>query len=50
MTTYDDLAQGYIDPLAVAEGRDAIAATIAPVQQQFPGFMFRLTGAPGHAT
>jgi ketosteroid isomerase-like protein len=28
----------YIDPLAKAEGRDAIEATIAAVQQQFPGF------------
>jgi len=40
---YTEDAQ-YIDPLAVAEGRDAIVATIAAVQQQFPGFRFRLTG------
>lgn len=32
----------YIDPMAVAEGREAIAATIAAVQDQFPGFVFRL--------
>ncbi|GAA0264045.1 nuclear transport factor 2 family protein [Cryptosporangium japonicum] len=35
----------YIDPLAVAEGRDAIDATIAAVQTQFPGLVFRLAGA-----
>ena len=34
----------YVDPLVDAAGRDAIAATIAAVQQQFPGFVFRLTG------
>ncbi len=34
----------YVDPLAVAEGREAIAATIAAVQKQFPGFRFRLAG------
>jgi hypothetical protein len=34
----------YIDPLVVAEGRDAIDATIAGVQQQFPGWGFRLAG------
>lgn len=32
----------YVDPLAVAEGREAIAATIGAVQGQFPGFVFRL--------
>lgn len=36
----------YIDPLVVAEGRDAIAATIGAVQEQFPGFTFRLAGQP----
>jgi hypothetical protein len=36
----------YIDPLVIAEGRDAIAATIAAVQEQFPGFTFRLAGRP----
>jgi hypothetical protein len=34
----------YTDPLAVAAGRDQLAATIAAVQQQFPGFVFRLAG------
>ncbi len=34
----------YIDPLAEAHGRDAIDATIAAVQQQFPGFVFTLAG------
>jgi hypothetical protein len=75
MTTYDDLAQRYIDtwneadpdarraavdqlytpdaryidPLAAAEGREAIAAMIGAVQQQFPGFVFRLAGpVDGH--
>lgn len=30
----------YVDPLADATGRDAIDATIAAVQQQFPGLVF----------
>ncbi|EXG79205.1 nuclear transport factor 2 family protein [Cryptosporangium arvum] len=34
----------YTDPLAVAEGRDAIDATIGAVQSQFPGLVFRLAG------
>ena len=34
----------YTDPLADAEGREAIAATIGAVQEQFPGFRFRLAG------
>ncbi|WP_285779409.1 nuclear transport factor 2 family protein [Microtetraspora sp. NBRC 13810] len=34
----------YTDPMAVAEGRDAIDATIAAVQGQFPGFVFTLAG------
>jgi len=34
----------YIDPLAEAHGRDAIDATIAAVQGQFPGFVFTLAG------
>ena len=39
----------YVDPLAVAEGRDAIDAMIAAVQSQFPGMTFRLTGpVDGH--
>jgi hypothetical protein len=35
---------GYVDPLAVAEGRDAIDATIAGAQEMFPGLTFRLAG------
>lgn len=34
----------YTDPMGVAEGQAAIDATIAAVQQQFPGFTFRLAG------
>ncbi len=34
----------YVDPLALAQGREAIAATIGAVQAQFPGFVFRLAG------
>ena len=75
MTTYDELAQRYIDtwnetdadarraavdqlytadaryidPLAAAEGREAIAAMIGAVQEQFAGFVFRLAGpVDGH--
>jgi hypothetical protein len=75
MTTYDELAQRYIDtwnetdpdarraavdqlytedvryvdPLAAAQGREAIAAMIGAVQEQFPGFVFRLAGpVDGH--
>ena len=70
MSTFDDLAQRYIDtwnetdptarraaveqlysedaryvdPMALAQGREAIAATIGAVQGQFPGFVFRLAG------
>jgi hypothetical protein len=35
----------YIDPLAEAHGRDAIDATVAAVQAQFPGFTFTLLDA-----
>jgi len=39
----------YVDPLVEAEGTDGIAATIGAVQQQFPGFVFRLAGpVDGH--
>src|SRR5579859_7421120 len=39
----------YVDPLGVADGREAIAALIGAVQQQFPGFTFRLAGpVDGH--
>ena len=75
MTSYDELAQRYIDtwnetdptvrraavdqlysedarsvdPLAVAAGREAIASMIGGVQDQFPGFTFRLAGpVDGH--
>jgi SnoaL-like domain len=75
MTSYDELAQRYIDtwnetdaaarrtavdqlytedaryvdPLAVADGREAIVSMIGAVQQQFPGFVFRLAGpVDGH--
>lgn len=34
----------YTDPLVTTEGRDALEATIGAVQQQFPGFVFRLAG------
>jgi hypothetical protein len=34
----------YVDPLVDARGRDAIDATIAAAQSQFPGFVFRLAG------
>ncbi|HYU04197.1 MAG TPA: nuclear transport factor 2 family protein [Jatrophihabitantaceae bacterium] len=39
----------YVDPTVVAEGSEAIAATIAGAQQQFPGWTFRLAGpVDGH--
>jgi hypothetical protein len=34
----------YVDPLAQAHGHDAIDATIAAVQGQFPGFVFTPAG------
>jgi hypothetical protein len=34
----------YTDPLADVRGRDGIDATIATVQQQFPGLVFSLGG------
>src|SRR5690242_21310524 len=34
----------YVDPLADAQGHEAIDATIAAVQGQFPDFEFRLAG------
>jgi hypothetical protein len=34
----------YVDPLVAAAGHDAIDATIAAAQVQFPGFVFRLAG------
>ena len=41
----------YVDPMGVAEGRDAIVQMIGAVQQQFPGLTFTLAGpvdAAGH--
>lgn len=39
----------YTDPLVVAEGREAIDATIGAVHAQFPDFSFRLAGnVDGH--
>ena len=34
----------YVDPLVVAKGHDALDATVAAAQEQFPGFVFRLAG------
>lgn len=34
----------YVDPMAEATGRDAVIATIAAVQEQFPGFVFSPVG------
>jgi SnoaL-like protein len=34
----------YVDPLVDARGREAIDATIAAAQAQFPGFVLRLAG------
>ena len=39
----------YVDPLATATGQPEIAQIIAAVQQQLPGFRFRLAGpVDGH--
>jgi SnoaL-like domain len=38
----DDLT--YVDPMAAVRGRDELDATIAAVQQQFPGFVFTPAG------
>jgi hypothetical protein len=39
----------YVDPMGEATGHDEIVALIGAVQDQFPGFTFRLTGAvDGH--
>ena len=35
----------YVDPLTAGDGADGIDAMIAGVQGQFPGFIFRLSGA-----
>jgi SnoaL-like domain len=34
----------YVDPMAEAQGREAVDATIAAVQAQFPGYVFTLVG------
>ena len=34
----------YVDPVAVADGHDALNAMITAVQEQFPGFSFTLGG------
>ncbi|MDR2997447.1 MAG: nuclear transport factor 2 family protein [Microbacterium sp.] len=34
----------YVDPMAEVSGRAAVAATIAAVQAQFPGFVFSQVG------
>ncbi|AEH10794.1 MULTISPECIES: nuclear transport factor 2 family protein [Protofrankia] len=34
----------YVDPLTQVQGRDALAATIAAIQSQFPGFVFSPVG------
>ncbi|MFG3250188.1 nuclear transport factor 2 family protein [Streptomyces sp. NPDC048187] len=40
---------GYTDPLADARGHEQIAAVITAVHEQFPGFVFRLSGVvDGH--
>ncbi|MFC9056530.1 nuclear transport factor 2 family protein [Streptomyces sp. NPDC057074] len=40
---------GYTDPLADVRGHEQIAALIAAAHEQFPGFVFRLSGAvDGH--
>jgi SnoaL-like domain len=33
----------YVDPVADVQGHDQIAGLIAAVQEQFPGFVFRLS-------
>jgi len=39
----------YVDPMVDVEGREALVATIAAVQEQFAGFTFRLAGpVDGH--
>ncbi|HZG04865.1 MAG TPA: nuclear transport factor 2 family protein [Streptomyces sp.] len=39
----------YTDPMADVRGHDQLAATIAAVHEQFPGFEFRMTGeVDGH--
>ncbi|RSD11755.1 nuclear transport factor 2 family protein [Amycolatopsis eburnea] len=35
---------GYVDPIVVADGRDAIDAAVAAAQRQFPGLVYRPAG------
>lgn len=37
---------GYTDPLAAVRGHEGVAAVIEGAQKLFPGFVFRLLGAP----
>ena len=37
----------YEDPMAAAQGREAIASMIGAVQEQFPDFRFELAGPVG---
>lgn len=40
---------GYVDPMAKVRGVDSLFAVIGAVQQQFPGWVFRLAGpVDGH--
>lgn len=36
----------YVDPMAAVDGHAGMDALVAGVQQRFPGFSFRLVGAP----
>ncbi|MFC3078237.1 nuclear transport factor 2 family protein [Phenylobacterium terrae] len=36
----------YVDPMAAVDGHEGLEALVAGVQQRFPGFRFRLVGAP----
>lgn len=39
----------YVDPMATADGAEAINATVSAVREQFPGWRFRLRGpVDGH--
>ncbi|HEX2560419.1 nuclear transport factor 2 family protein [Phenylobacterium sp.] len=36
----------YVDPIAAVDGHAGMDALVAGVQERFPGFRFRLVGAP----
>lgn len=36
----------YVDPLVASDGIDGLSAMIGAVQEQFPGFRFRLAAGP----